>query len=271
MKIKTLYYTDPLNDDFAGTGIKPEKIPADYKYSNESVPYRICKYFIYNFIGRPVVFIASKVWYRQKFVNRRSIKDIGNNGAFIYSNHTMMAGDAFIPNIVCPKYNYIVVGPDAVSIRGIKWLVKLFGAVPVPSSAKGFGSFYKAIKDDVEKGSTVTIYPEAHIWPYYTGIRPFKDVSFSYPVKFNSPVYVMTNTFSKRKFSLSRRPKVTTYIDGPVYPDLSMCRRDAVKDLRDRVFEIMSKRAEKSDYEYIRYVYAGYKTDDPEQNVQKSN
>lgn len=34
-------------------------------------------------------------------------------------------------------------------------------------------SFLDAIRTRIEEGSFIMVYPEAHIWPYYTGIRDF--------------------------------------------------------------------------------------------------
>ncbi len=47
----------------------------------------------------------------------------------------------------------------------------------------------------------MTIFPEAHVWPYYTGIRPFGEAAFHYPVATGKPVYTMTVTYQRRRWS----------------------------------------------------------------------
>ena len=42
--------------------------------------------------------------------------------------------------------------------------------------------FRKAIAYRVGQNQSVAIFPEAHVWPYYTGIRPFSDASFQFAV-----------------------------------------------------------------------------------------
>lgn len=64
------------------------------------------------------------------------------------------------------------------------------------------------------------IYPEAHIWPFYTGIRPFPDTSFRYPVQQKLPVFCLTNTYQRR--GKSHIPQIVTYLDGPFYPDAEL-------------------------------------------------
>ena len=95
------------------------------------------------------------------------------------------------------------------------------------------------------------IYPEAHIWPFYTDIRPFKDTSFRYPIQHNLPVFSMTNTYQKRRFS--SKPKMVTYIDGPFYADTSLPVRQQKKMLPDLVYETMKKRAKNNTVVCIRY------------------
>ena len=74
-------------------------------------------------------------------------------------------------------------------------IVEMLGAIPVPGNKESMKNFLDAIKKRIENGNSITIYPEAHIWPYYTKIRPFKEVSFKYPVELNVPAFCMTNTY----------------------------------------------------------------------------
>ena len=96
------------------------------------------------------------------------------------------------------------------------------------------------------------IYPEAHIWPYYTHIRPFPDGSFGYPAKDGTPVFCFVNTYQKR--GNKRKPRMTTYIDGPFYPDMELPLKQRRKKLRDEVYAQMCKRAELSNVEVIQYI-----------------
>ena len=56
-------------------------------------------------------------------------------------------------------------------------------------------NFINAIETHLNRKHPITIYPEAHIWPYYTKIRPFRDVSFRYPIQYKKPTFCMTNTY----------------------------------------------------------------------------
>lgn len=254
MKRKILYYSDPLHDDFAKTNIQTLPLPENYKYLHTGILYRAAKFLLYDLIVRPLVALYLKVVFLQKTKNRKVFRQCRDTGFFLYGNHTQFEADAFIPNtIVFPKINHIVVGPDAMSIKGIRWLVTMLGAIPLPLQIHQYKGFLRALAHHSEK-SVITIYPEAHIWPYYTDIRPFPDTSFSYPVQLGKPVFAFTNVYVKRR--LGKRPKIVTWIDGPFFPDPSLPPKAARKKLRDEVYNAMKKRRDANDnYEYVKYIY----------------
>ena len=113
-------------------------------------------------------------------------------------------------------------------------------------------NFLETIAQRIEKKSSITIYPEAHIWPYYTKIRPFKSVSFKYPVKYDAPAFCITNTYQsygKKK----RKIKIISYIDGPFWINKTLTPKEQQEDLRNRVYQAMVERSQNSNIEYIEY------------------
>ena len=110
----------------------------------------------------------------------------------------------------------------------------------------------KALSLRIAQKRVVTVYPEAHIWPYYTKIRPFSDASFGYPAKSGTPVFCFVNTYQKRRGR--KKPRTVTYIDGPFYPDMTLPVKQRRKALRDAVYAQMCERAKLSDTEVIKYI-----------------
>ncbi len=250
---RVYYYSDELNDDFAGTNIRRKPLPADYDYFPENPVRKFFGFLLYRVLVTPVVFLFEKIVYREKIINGKLLRKYGKDGCFLYANHTSAVGDAFTPTLVAfPKKAYILVNPDAVSVPVAGKIVPLLGGVPLPTDRHGMRNFRGAVLRHAEKKHCVMIYPEAHIWPYYTGIRPFKDVSFRYPAETGKPVFCYTTTFQKRKFF--RLPKVTVYVDGPFYPDKELSVRENQKQLRNAVYETMKERSRLSTYEYVSYV-----------------
>ncbi len=252
-KRKVIYYSDELNEEFSLAQITPRRIDADYVYLHDSPFKRFTHFFWYRIVATPIAFLYVKCKFLHKVVGRKAFRACKKKGYFLYGNHTQDIGDAFMPNMMnFPKTDYIIVHPNNVSMPVLGRITPSLGALPIPDEREAFRNFNGAVDAHIERRHAVVIYPEAHIWPYYTGIRPFPDTSFAYPVRLNAPVYCFTNTYQKRK--LSKKPRIVTYIDGPFYPDPDKPLRMRRKDLRDRVYETMCMRAKKSDHIQIQYI-----------------
>lgn len=249
--LKTYYFRDEVNDDFANMGIDVKKTPAKHKYIHKCPVWNFFQFILYFVIAKPVVWLLNKFVYRQKFVNHLTCKKSEISGCFIYANHTLDMGDAYTPNIIFARRNSIIVNPAATSIFGIKTVVEMLGGFPLPSTLKGTVNFVESLNTLLNKGQSITIYPEAHIWPYYTGIRNFSESSFKYPVEFNKPVIVLTNTFLAKGKSF----RLVTHIDGPFYPEVNLDKKEAVHQLRNLVYQTMKRRSEEyTQIELRRYI-----------------
>ena len=253
MKEQTVYYyKDELNDEFSSAKITPKHIGDDYKYIRSSFFDKIARFFWYRLIFTPAAKFYSTFIARQKIVNKRLLKKFKFTGYFLYGNHTHDLGDALTPHFTnFPKHNYVIVHANNVSMPFLGKLTPYLGALPLPDTKEAYKNFISAIKKRIKEKKCVIIYPEAHIWPYYTKIRPFGDVSFTYPQKLEVPVFCFTNTYHKRRFS--KKPKVITYVDGPFYPNTDLSPKEQRKHLRDQVYECMCERAKTSTYEFVRY------------------
>lgn len=253
MKEKVIYYSDELNDDFAGMNIEKKPLPEDYKYLGTGFWEKLRRFVVYGF-AQPIVMLSIKFFLRIKYVNKKVLKGYKKQGCFIYGNHTSFVPDAFNPTgVAYPRPCDIIINSDALAIKGLGWLIKSLGGLPIPQGFHAMARFNEAVKESIEKKRWVAIYPEAHIWRYYTKIRPFPATSFNYPVKLKAPVFSYTLVYKKRKFS--KRPGMELHIDGPFFADESLPQKAAVNKLRDEVYYAMCTRAKLSNCEYVKYVY----------------
>lgn len=255
-KEKIIYYEDEQNDDFAGNDIEKKPLGDSFKYIHTNIVFRIAEFILYYIIAAPLVYLMQKIYSHQKFVNRKAFKKAKNTGYFIYSNHTQMLNDAYIgPLATFPKKCFIITGPETTSIKGIRGLVQALGAIPLGGNINESKHMLECIDQRIMHEKAIMIYPEAHIWPYYTKIREFPYPSFEYASKLDKPIFVLTNCYQKRRFF--KKPKIITYVDGPFYPNPDLNKKEAAKELRDIAYNTMCKRAgENSTYEYIKYVRA---------------
>ena len=200
----------------------------------------------------PIKVLYAKLKFRIKFVGKEKLKQYKNTGYFIYANHTQPFADTFIPSLAnFPKRNFFIVNPENVSMKGLKTLAPMLGAIPIPANKKAMKNFLHIIEKKIHQKHSITIYPEAHIWPYYTKIRPFKEVSFKYPIEYNVPIFCITNTYQKYK---NNKVQIVSYIDGPFYGDEKLILQERKKELRDRVYECMVNRSKNSNIEVIKYI-----------------
>ncbi len=252
-KRKIIYYTDELNDEFSLAKITPKTIDGNYKYVHDSAFKKFTHFFWYRVVATPIAFLYTKIVFHHKIIGKEVLKKYKNKGYFIYGNHTQDIADAFIPNMLnLPKDNYVIVHPNNVSMPYLGRITPSLGALPLPDDMQAYKNFIKAIERRIDEKHAIVIYPEAHIWPYYTKIRPFGDVSFSYPVKLNTPVFCFTNTYQKRR--LSKKPKIVTYIDGPFFADETLSQKERKQDLRNKVYNQMCLRAKNSNVVQIQYI-----------------
>jgi len=251
---RVIYYSDPLNDDFARLNLSTREVGADFPFIHRSTLWNLASLLLYYLIAFPIVFAISKIYLGLRFENRECLRALRGTGYFLYGNHTRYL-DAFLPAMTAfPSRSYVVANPDAVSIPGLQTLVSMLGVIPIPTKFSGMRQFLSTLKQRCAEGAAIAIFPEAHIWPFYTGIRPFPDTSFRYPVKLGAPVVAMVTTYRKRTglFRFLRRPGMTVTISEPFYPDPSLSPREAQETLRNQVHDFMLRESQR--HENISYI-----------------
>lgn len=247
-KSRKIFYKS-FDDDFFDDG-KSHTLPDDYKWIKTNVFSRIFSGILYSLA---LIFsnIYCRLFLHVKFEGKANLKVV-KNGYFIYGNHTLPVGDVFNPALACfPKRIYTVVAPSNLDLPVIGKLLPFLGALPLADSFGGMKHFKSALKYRINSGHPVVIYPEAHVWEYYTKLRPFKNTSFKYPINLNVPSFSMTASFQKRK--IGKKPKVTIYIDGPFYPE-GKTDKEKIENLYNSISAAMKTRTEESNTEYIEYI-----------------
>lgn len=271
---KIVYYSDPLNDDFGGIQFKRKPVDNNFKFAHKNIIWRFFSFLIYYIFAIPACWFYEFFLSRIKIVNKKALKKMKGQTYYLYANHTAMFHDACMPSIIAyPRRSKLISSSNAISIKGVKNLVQMVGAMPVPDGLNGMPKFLKAMEYYHKKKYIISIYPEAHSWPYYTGVRPFKDSSFLYPINTNSPVVACFTAYSEPKglFSKHRKVNKTIYLSDPIYPDLTKPKKVAQRELRDKVYEFMVEKSKLSTYEYIKYLPIEEKPAEENTNHQSVN
>lgn len=250
-------YYKSETDDFVHSKNQDYRLPDDYVWLDERPGRKILSAVIYA-LAWIYTLIYVRLWRRIKICNRDLLKQCGETGFFLYGNHTQPLGDVFTPAYICGRKRiYTIAGQENMGLPVIGRLLPYLGALPVPDTIPQTKQFLEAVQKRIEENCCVVVYPEAHVWPYCTRIRPFALTSFYFPVKYSAPSFCMTVTYQKRRFR--KTPGITIYIDGPFYPDPKVGQKKAQKKLHDEIFHCMQKRSACSSYEYIQYKEETYR------------
>lgn len=247
--MKKIRYYSSFADDFEQSANQNFKLPDDYEWVKTDVISKFLSGLIY---GLAVVFggLYCRCFLHMKVKGRKNLKGVKGD-FFIYGNHTQPVGDVFIPALcVLPKRIYTVVSTANYGIPFIGKILPFLGALPIVNSLNGIRGLNQAIEYRLAKEHPIVIYPEAHIWEYYTDIRPFPDTSFKFPVKLNKPAFAMTVTYKKSK--IFKRPIMEVFLDGPFYPRGNTV-KERTADLHHQVYSAMCNRKGNSNYAYIEY------------------
>lgn len=250
MKKEKIRYYKSFTDDFSETANQNFVLPDNYKWIKKDFFSKLLSAVIY---AIAVLFgeIYCRCFLHITFNGKKNFKKV-KGGFFVYANHTQPLGDVFTPALAAfPKRIYTVVSTANYGIPVIGKILPYLGAIPIVNSLSGMKEFNKALEYRVQSGHPVIIYPEAHVWEYYTGIRPFSDTSFKPAVKLNKPVFAMTVTYRKSKFY--KKPKSKVFIDGPFYP-IGNTLKEKSENLYNQVLSCMKNRSLNSNFEYIKYL-----------------
>lgn len=247
MKNKVYVYRD-YSDDFFDDG-KPHDLPQNYQWIKTDFSSKLKSVFTYSLA---VIFgaVYCRLFLHMRVKNAKILTQC-KTGFFLYGNHTQPVGDVFIPALCCfPKRIYTVVSPANFDLPFIGKILFPLGALPIPHSLNRMKDFGLALHQRVRERHPVIIYPEAHVWPYYTGIRPFSSAAFKYPEKYNVPAFCMTTTYQKRVFG--KKPAMTVYINGP-FKGCGKTAKERAEDLRKTIYDCMCENSKKSNAAYIQY------------------
>lgn len=195
-------------------------------------------------------------YWQTKFYGREKLKKAKGKGYLIYANHTNPFHDVFGPGIAADRRIFTIISPVNLKIPGIGKFLPMIGGLPLGKTVEEKKMFNEAVDKRLKQKKVLVVYPEAHVWPYYTGIKKFPagDKSFKYATRNNLPIFTMTTTYHKRKNSKRDLPRMDIYIDGPFYPDPKKSEDENRTDLAKKAYESMVKWSKRSSYDYFKYI-----------------
>lgn len=253
-KEKQVFYYHSFTDDFVLSQNQDFALPEDYVWVKTGFFYRLWSAFLYA-VATVFAFFYGKLALGLKIVRNADLRKFKDTGVVLYGNHTQPMGDVFTPILLCrPKRGYTIASTANLGIPVIGKILPPLGALPLADDVHGMSRLLAAVRTRLEQKATVIVFPEAHVWPWYTEIRPFPASAFSFPVDANVPAFCATATYQRRRHR--KKPRLIVYLDGPFYPDEALPKIKRKAALRDAVHAQMVERSKLSDCRYIEYLPA---------------
>jgi len=258
-KTNVIYFSDIYNDDFDETSLARPGVPKEYKYIRKNPFLVFINAFLYYGLAKPVlsigcIFNGIKVYNRDKLKELRKAK----TGVFLYGNHVAIMDVFKVQAFVVHRRVNIIGFSDSLAIsKFVTFLVRAFGFLPLPEPTDftNIKKLQEAIEYSIKvKRQHILIFPEAHIWPYYTKIRDFKNGSFHYPAKLNAPIMPFVTVW--RKVWWRKKPCQTIVFGDLIYPKKEYDVHQNRDYLREECLKQMNNLSHSfKQYEYVKYVY----------------
>lgn len=135
------------------------------------------------------------------------------------------------------------------------------GGIPVANDYKGLYFSYKAMEQVLKENKWFHIYPEGSCFHHYVPIREFKEGTFKLAVENNKPIFPVGFSFRERKglykLYAKTRPLITMTYGEPIFPDLTLDKKESIKQLnksvRDSVMNLCGIKNEEENDELKKY------------------
>ena len=227
------HYIDVTEDD--GT-----VFDKDYPYVDKTKKFKFKQFFIRAGLYT-LVFPFSYVRMGLKIRGRKNLrknKRLLKNGALSIANHVNRWDYIAIMNAIKPFKPHLLAWSKNITSKDGP-LVRLVGGIPIPEhDPAATVAYINAIKDLLNDGGWLHLYPEGSMWEYYRYIRPFKKGIAHLARLGNKPVVPMAFSYRKpswiRKHIFKQEACFNLCIGEPIFLDETLSGGEQEADLLRR-------------------------------------
>ena len=174
--------------------------------------------------------------------NLKKYKDVLKDGAITIANHVHVWDYICVMKALHNfKWTYLLSWDK--NVNGDSGpLVRMVGGIPIPENdPEATVAFNKSLKQILNEGRFLHIYPEGSMWEYYAPIRPFKNGAASLAIKNNKPILPMAFSYRKpgwiRRKIFKQPAALTLTIGEPLFANPDLDKTAQVDDLTARMHE----------------------------------
>ena len=222
-----------------------ELMPGEIEYVKKTPWQRIKTKFAF--------FLAYLFAAREKRKKRFLIKDIIGaenlnikGGAILTANHFSPL-DSFIVHRTFDvsqrkgRFYRVIKESNYTSFPGFYgFLMRNCNTLPLSSNLATMRKFLRGVDELLKKGECVLVYPEQSMWYNYRKPRPLKTGAFEMAVRADVPIVPCFITMAGSKHIGPDGEPVqehTVHVGAPIYPDLSLHKKDRAEKMMNATFE----------------------------------
>lgn len=233
------------------------KFDKDYPYIDKSkkmrFKMRMVRILLY-LIVFPLSYIRMGLRIKGKKILRKN-KKILKQGVISICNHVHMWDYIGIMNAIKPFKSYLLVWNKNISGE-MGGMIRSVGGIPIPSNdPQATIAYVDVIKDHLNSGGWLHIYPEGSMWEYYRPIRPFKKGIVHFARMTGKPILPLAYSYRKpswiRRVIFRQIALFTLHIGEPLFIDESLPVEEQEIDLLKRAHEAICVLAGMSEEENL--------------------
>ncbi len=221
-------HIDPIDESLC--------LPVDENFPYIPRGFLRARYAVERFIYvKPFIKRANRDILGTAVLGKENLREL--HSAIVTCNHVNKFDCLALMHALSPKRLYVI-GAKFNNMSGLMGeAMRAGGMLPLSDNMTAMKNLSRAVSLRLSEGSFVACYPEQAMWWNYEKPRPFKDGAFSMAVINNVPVLPVFITFRPTGELDSNGIEIkhmSVHIMPPIYPDISLPRRERVNALREQ-------------------------------------
>lgn len=214
-------------------------------------------------IAKSTISFLTKVLEKDtQIVGEENIKDI-KGGAIITSNHFNPLDNLIIQKLakeVCKKRLYIIGQETNLAMTGmIGFFMNYSDIIPISNQISYMKKeFPEVIKEKLQKGNLILIYPEQEMWFNYKKPRPLKEGAYYFAAKNNVPIiscFVEMVETDKKDTEEFNKVNYILHILKPIYPNANKTVKENSEIMMETDYNQKKEAYEKAYNRELNYVF----------------
>lgn len=219
------------------------EVQEGYDYVRRSLIKRL-NHLTLRTIAHPLLSLFNRVFLGFRIRGRKNLRLLRHTGAVTICNHVHPMDCTMVDLALSQHQVYYLTLESNFRIPLIRHIIRILGGVPLSGKPGCIKELFAAMGEEMKQGRFVQVYPEGILYPYYPGIRRFKNGAFYLSVMNQVPVLPMVITY-RRPTGIYRlykhKPCMALNILPPVWPDTSAKKQKEVIRLAEECAGIMQE------------------------------